>query len=311
MAEKKKENKKLAEELICVVEGILEKYSLILLKMALNKDRGEIKNIRHTDNFLSNIDLKIHNEYLKKIRPILPSFIYASEEADPVIVGGGKNATPELMVLVDPLDTSELAVRGLYGYTHLLVYSLKKQYPIISIVGDMFNTIKVYFAFLDRNGNIKSYLKTRNNKVHLLNSSRTKVLNRALITNYSLPPVDRFMKVARKTEFLKALGKLCDDGRSRGRLGVDFGSIGLCHIAAGLTDGMIEIAKGFALWDLIPGQFILNGAGGSVKSLVGEDISMNLSIDSLADVRSIMKKRQKFVASGNEILLKKILGLIK
>ena len=26
-------------------------------------------------------------------------------------------------MLVDPLDTSELAVRALYGYTHVLVYS--------------------------------------------------------------------------------------------------------------------------------------------------------------------------------------------
>jgi myo-inositol-1(or 4)-monophosphatase len=37
----------------------------------------------------------------------LPSFIYVSEEGEPVVIGG------------DPLDTSELAVRGLNAYTQV------------------------------------------------------------------------------------------------------------------------------------------------------------------------------------------------
>jgi myo-inositol-1(or 4)-monophosphatase len=55
-----------------------------------------------------------------------------------------------------------------------------------------------------------------------------------------------------------------------GRIGVDFGSISLCHVAAGFTDATIEFAKGFAIWDLAPGHYILPAAGSTILAFVGE-----------------------------------------
>ncbi len=91
------------------------------------------------------------------------------------------------------------------------------------------------------------------------------------------------------------------------RIGVDFGSIGLCHVAAGFTDAMVEIAKGFALWDLLTGHHILSAAGGVIAGLESKELSLNLSIYDLAGISSAMERRQKFVAACDSRLLKFIL----
>jgi myo-inositol-1(or 4)-monophosphatase len=72
----------------------------------------------------------MHRRYRELLTPILGSFVYASEEAEPEVIGD--NPDPDRCVLVDPLDTSELAVRGLLGYTHVMVYSRAAARPVIA-----------------------------------------------------------------------------------------------------------------------------------------------------------------------------------
>jgi myo-inositol-1(or 4)-monophosphatase len=67
-------------------------------------------------------------------------------------------------------------------------------------------------------------------------------------------PDERFLPLARQQVFIKVLSASPGAGKARGRIGVDFGSAGLCHVAAGFSDAMIEFAKGFAIWDLSPGH---------------------------------------------------------
>jgi len=62
---------------------------------------------------------------------------------------------------------------------------------------------------------------------------------------------------------------------------------------------MVEFAKGFAIWDLSPGHYILHAAGGSVIDLHGALIPLNYDLDSLSDIKSAMNRRQKFIAAGN------------
>jgi myo-inositol-1(or 4)-monophosphatase len=50
--------------------------------------------------------------------------------------------------------------------------------------------------------------------------------------------------LAARHDLLTALAQPGPDGKARGRIGVDFGSVGLCHVAAGFTDAVIEFAKG-------------------------------------------------------------------
>src|SRR5258708_14386938 len=107
-----------------------------LVSAALYGERGERANTRHAGNFLSRYDLQAHERYRQLIKPLLPAgFVYASEEAEPEVIGDDPD--PDMCILVDPLDTSELAVRALHGYTHVLPYSRSLRRPLAAVVADI------------------------------------------------------------------------------------------------------------------------------------------------------------------------------
>ncbi|WKU08404.1 inositol monophosphatase family protein [Micromonospora sp. HUAS LYJ1] len=81
----------------------------------------------------------------------------------------------------------------------------------------------------------------------------------------------------------------------------------MCHVAAGLTEGVLEFAKGFAIWDLAPGHYILHAAGGIVIDLDGNPISLDYHLQSLTDIAKAMDRRQKFIAAGNPELAQEVL----
>ncbi|WP_433759544.1 inositol monophosphatase family protein [Nocardia sp. CA-135398] len=275
-----------------------------LIEAALTGHHAENENLRHQDNFLSDYDLWMHRRYKELLVEVIPSFIYASEEADPEIIG--PQADPDLCVLVDPLDTSELAVRSLYGYTHILVYSRSLARPIAAVVGDIFHHVQIYLAAMDEAGNDRALMITADGTQHPLEHTSHASLPEALITNYLMRPAQRFAPLAQQHELLKALGAPTESGKPKGRIGVDFGSIGLCHVAAGFTDAMIEFAKGFAIWDLSPGHYILHAAGGSVTDLHGKPIPLDYSLNSLSEINAAMNVRKKFIAAGNSNLSREI-----
>src|SRR5689334_21912314 len=120
-----------------MVTAVMAEIRPKLIHAALSGNRGESENQRHADNFLSVHDMWMHERYRELIKQYIPSFVYASEEAEPLIVGHERD--PDLCVLVDPLDTSELAVRGLHAYTHVMIYSRSLARPIVSVLGDIFH----------------------------------------------------------------------------------------------------------------------------------------------------------------------------
>jgi myo-inositol-1(or 4)-monophosphatase len=129
----------LARNLAVLVREAMAELRPRLVEAALSGQHDESLNLRHEDNFLSVYDLWMHKRYKELIGKYIPSFIYASEEADPEVIGDRPD--PDLVILVDQLDTSELAVRGLCGYTHILAYSRSLARPIAAIVGDIFHHI--------------------------------------------------------------------------------------------------------------------------------------------------------------------------
>jgi len=246
----------------------------------------------------------MHRRYKELLVEIIPSFIYASEEADPEIIG--PEIDPDLCVMVDPLDTSELAVRSLYGYTHILVYSRTLARPVAAVVGDIFHHVQIYLAAMDQDGNDRALMITADRVQHTLEHPSRASLPEALITNYLMRPAQRFGPLAQQHEFLAALGAPSEDQKAKGRIGVDFGSIGLCHVAAGFTDAMIEFAKGFAIWDLSPGHYILHAAGGTVTDLHGQPIPLDYGLNSLSAISQAMNVRKKFIAAGSSSLAAEI-----
>lgn len=271
-----------------------------LIAAALSGRRGENENLRHRDNFLSDHDLWMHRRYRELLAEFIPSFVYASEEADPEVIGA--DGDPDLCVLVDPLDTSELAVRALHGYTHVLVYSRALGRPIVAVVGDFFHHVQIFAASRDAEGRDRAFIVTADGAEHPLARPSSACLADALLTNYLMRPEQRFRPLARQGDLIDALSVVSNDGKARGRIGVDFGSIGLCHVAAGFSDAMVEFAKGFAIWDLSPGHYILRAAGGTVTDLDGSSLSLDYDLHTLADIDRAMGRRQKFIAAGNTVL---------
>ncbi|WP_067854028.1 inositol monophosphatase family protein [Nocardia shimofusensis] len=294
----------LADDIADLVRGMITEIRPRLIQAALTGRRGENENTRHSDNFLSDHDLWMHERYKELLIRRIPSFVYASEEADAEVIG--PDTDPDLVVLVDPLDTSELAVRGLYGYTHVLVYSRVRARPIIAVVGDIFHHIQIYSAALDDTGTDQAWMVTADGARHRLERPSPASLSEALVTNYLMRPGQRFQPLARQQQLLTALSAESEDGKARGRIGVDFGSIGLCHVAAGFTDAMVEFAKGFAIWDLSPGHYILHAAGGVVTDLHGEPIPLDYNLDTMTEINQAMNKRKKFIAAGNIDLAEEI-----
>jgi myo-inositol-1(or 4)-monophosphatase len=279
-----------------------------LIESAFSGIRGESENSRHEDNFLSVHDLWMHEHYKESVSRHIPSFIYASEESDPEVIGSDPD--PDLIVMTDPLDTSELAVRGLCGYTHLLVYSRRLARPIAAVVGDIFHHIQLYVAARDDDGTDRAYAVTTDSVTRVLGGRSPQVLSRALVTNYLMRPRERFVPLAQQEGFIEALGTASDDGKRRGRIGVDFGSVGLCHVAAGFTDAMLETAKGFAIWDLSPGHYVLHAAGGTVIDLDGTPIPLDYQLDSPALILDAMNRRQTFIAATGLSLAREILDAL-
>ena len=293
-----------------VVGTVMDSLRPRLLNAALSGDRGERANTRHADNLLTGYDLWAHDRYKHLIAPLIPAgFVYASEEAEPEVIG--HDPDPDLCVLVDPLDTSELAVRALHGYTHILVYSRSMCSPVAAVVGDIYHHVQLYMAARHDDGTNRASLVTRDGDTRPMSCGPgVTELSQALVTNYLMRPAERFVPLAEQHGFLDALSRISPGGRKRGRIGVDFGSVSLCHVAAGFTDATFEFAKGFAIWDLAPGHYILHAAGGTTLTLNGDPLSLDHGLTTLTDIAKAMTPRQKFVAAATPQLARQILSTL-
>ncbi|MCR6488344.1 hypothetical protein M8542_36490 [Amycolatopsis sp. OK19-0408] len=299
----------IAGRLAEMVRGVMLELRPKLVEAALSGRRGESENPRHVDNFLSEHDLWMHRRYRELLAPILGEFVYASEEAEPEIIGADPD--PDFCVLVDPLDTSELAVRGLLGYTHCMVYSRAAARPVVAVVGDIFHHLQLYVGARDEHGVDHAFVVTADSQAYELRQKTSERLRESLVTNFLMRPGERFLPLARKSKFLEALDTPGDDGKSRGRIGVDFGSVSLCHVAAGMTEATVEFAKGFAVWDLAPGHYILHASGGTVLDLDGKPVPLDYHFGSIADIAEAMDRRQRFVAAGTASLAAEIVESLR
>lgn len=294
-----------AQRIAEIVRTVMAESRPALLAAAFTGQSGESENLRHVDNFLSEHDLRMHERYRQLFTEALGSFVYTSEEADPEVIGSDDD--PDLLVLVDPLDTSELAVRALHGYTHVLAYSRDLARPVAAVVGDIFHHVQLFIACRQADGADHAYLITADGQHRHLETREPVPLSCALVTNYLMRPAERLQPLCRQEGLIRALTTPGGDGAARGRIGVDFGSISLCHVASGQTDATIEFAKGFAIWDLSPGHYILNAAGGTVIDLAGKEMSLDYGLNSLDDIAAAMDERHTFIAATGPALAGEIL----
>jgi myo-inositol-1(or 4)-monophosphatase len=181
---------------------------------------------------------------------------------------------------------------------------------VAAVVGDIYHHVQLYLAARHEDGTDRASLVTRDGDSHPMHCGATTELSRALVTNYLMRPAERFRPLAEQTGLLTALSGPANDGASRGRIGVDFGSVSLCHVAAGFADATVEFAKGFAIWDLAPGHYILHAAGGTSITLNGDPLSLDHGLTGLTDIAEAMTPRQTFIAAATPQLARQILGTL-
>lgn len=122
---------------------------------------------------------------------------------------------PDLCVLVDPLDTSELAVRGLLGYTHVMVYSRAAARPVIAVVGDIFHHLQLYVGARDDHGTDRAFVTAADSQAYELRQHTKNALSESLVTNFLMRPGERFVPLSRKTQLLQVLDTPGNDGKRR------------------------------------------------------------------------------------------------
>jgi myo-inositol-1(or 4)-monophosphatase len=306
---------KLAAGLCAIVEGAIERFGGSLLETALGNQGASLRADVKPGDFVSTFDLELHDYYCQQLSNLLPDFILASEEAEVRALHRGRALSSpglitDLIALVDPLDSSELAVRGLHAHTHVLLYSRSAKAPIAAVVGDFFHPISLYYAYSVPGRSPLAFARTRDGVDRALQASGARDLAGTLVTNYLMRPRERFPYLARQHRLLSGIAGNAG-GRVRGLIGVDFGSIGLCHVAAGMTDAMVETAVGFSPWDLLPGQYILEAAGGVVLDLAGKRLQPVLPGGSLPELQAAMAAKQRFVAAGDALLAEQIVEVLQ
>jgi myo-inositol-1(or 4)-monophosphatase len=73
---------------------------------------------------------------------------------------------------------------------------------------------------------------------------------------------------------------------------------------------MVEFAKGFATWDLYPGHYILEAAGGVVLDLERDPIPLEGRLGSKEQIAKAMNERQEFVATATVELANEIISTL-
>lgn len=215
------------------------------------------------------LDQVAHERFLGLIQEaILPFFpaglVVFSEEAinaqgvmEPIVLpGGGLNGSTEIQeyVIVDPLDRTASAVRGIAGFASMTVGSFSYG-PLVSVVFSLFDQyVNCYYAITGQGARVKF----RDGTSQPISPATTTDLRGACLAAYVGRPV--------RLAGLTAHEHLLDRHEPESTFVNASGCYGFCLVASSQVDAFIEVAKGYAWHDIVSGAHILREAGGVVKS---------------------------------------------
>lgn len=272
----------LTRDIIDKGEAICESLSEDLRRGAFNPIVQEVMTITsreqrpHEDyHWRHPLDQVAHELFLGLIREtILPCFpsglvVFSEEsiteggEMEPIIMpAGGLDSSDGVQeyVIVDPLDRTAEAVRGIAGFANLTVGSLDYG-PLVSVVFSLFdNYVSCYYAITGKG----AWVRFRDGDSQPISPSATSDLGGACVAAY----VGRPVRLTRLSAFEPLLARHgCESPFVNAS-----GSYGFCLVAASQVDAFVEIAKGYAWHDIVSGAHILREAGGVLKSPDFSDI---------------------------------------
>ncbi len=210
---------------------------------------------------------------------------------------------PNLLFIIDPIDNTDGAIHGGMPSSAISVYCRSKATVIAAAVADP-GLLRVYYA--DEETAAVRYSLHDNPGVSSgteLSPSKKEEVAGAYISIYTLKP-QRLLLAAKAQRLLDALG-------DAGRVECLGGAISLCRVAAGHIDACIEFAKGFQAYDLFPGAYVLNRAGGVCQKPDGmEPVELSLKISNQTEIPNSLRRRQIFIGAGTGKLYGRIQSLL-
>ena len=226
------------------------------------------------------VDLAAENAIVETLKAHALSFTLVSEEAGIKEIG---KKPKSFYVTADPIDGTTNLTRGLPFFATSIAISQKPELADVKagMVVDLHNDV-AYTAFLGKGA-------YRNGQ--LIKTSKITSLKEAVVG------VD-FNAYKAKVD-VSTIAALIENIKHTRHFGANAPEV--CFVAAGLTDAFIDLRKKIRTTDIAASFLILKEAGGVVTDQDNKPINVELD----------PKQTLSFIASGNVVLHKEILGLVK
>lgn len=228
-----------------IVEGSLAPINRFLLSNEPQKI-SEVKD----DKVVLFVDTIAEKICLKVLKKANVSFMLISEESGVEIYG----QKPEIVVILDPLDGTDCAVRGIpICSVALSIHDYKTMETLAAAIGHPF-TRKIYYASKE-----KAYCNGRE-----IRPSAVTALQKAFIITYASKP-DRLTSLMKHKRLIENVGLLLNYG----------GPFNIAQVGSGEVDVFIEFEKGFKCIELAAGIHIAKVAGAIVTDVYGNEVKIH------------------------------------
>ena len=206
------------------------------------------------------IDRVAEDAIIRSLKKDNINCLLVSEEVGEIFIGDENEARKsQLVLIVDPLDGSNNAVRGIpYSSVSIAYATGTKMNDIIGGIVLNLNTKDLYWAEKGKGAFLN------NEQIHVSNLDITKkcffdLPRKNLMNNLQklAPIISRFYRI-------RILGST---------------ALTLCQIASGNMEAFVDLKESNRLLDVAAGFLILKEAGGKIFSLEGAEIDYDLSID--------------------------------
>lgn len=208
------------------------------------------------------IDLVAENAIIESLEKANANILLISEELGEKYIGKEEEAKAKQNILIiDPLDGSNNAVRGVPYCSVSIAYAIgKRTNDIKKAVVLNLNTKDIYWAEKGKG----AYLN--DTKIHVSNLD----ISEKCFFELNLPMKNLMENLQNLTPLIRRFYRIRILGSS---------ALTLCQIAGGSIEAFINLRKSNRLVDVAAGMLILKEAGGKIFSLEGIEIDHELSID--------------------------------
>jgi len=321
--------RKIVLDTMTAVRCQLRSDALPALRRLIENDRQAVEDATKAVDQAAE-DLMIAGFEKPRFRELLGGdFVVFSEERGVGVVGedgafrriprGQAAPRTRFVIIVDPIDGSEFAVSLQGAWCLLAVYDRGPKYQdpdgsgsggetVAAVAGDILLD-RLYWATREGPAEILDFATHSWHELHGSDEPMTSVAGCRL--NVLTTKVQRFQAFAQQCALMDALG-------TEGRINLAWGSNLVIQVAAGFADVALECARGFALYDILPGWFIAERAGLTILDLDHHAISTRdlpihrvleayLTPDRTERDEKINALRRKFVVAQSRALAHAVL----